>query len=113
MLTSEGLTQVAKLETTIKINYSIKYICYDTACKLAAHVGNKEYDYSDSLKRLEFFIDRFHLGNHIKACQKFSCDSNPILKLLNSVICESQFYTFGKYEHIVKHMTQYHYMLFI
>ena len=113
MITSEGLTQIANLiESTIKINSSIKYVCYDTGCKLAAHVNNKEYNYSQCIKNLEFFIDRFHLGNHVKACQKFSCDTNEIVKLINSSICESEFYTFGKYKHTVKHMTRYHYMFF-
>ena len=113
MITSEGLTQIAQLiESTIVINPTIKYACYDTGCKLSAHVQNNQYNYSSSIKDLQFFIDRFHLGNHVKACQKFSCDKNEVVKNINSSICESEFYTFGKYKHVVKHMSQNHYMFF-
>jgi hypothetical protein len=51
ILTSEGLTQIAQfIESTIKINPLIKNACNDTGCKLTAHVINKIYNYSQSIK---------------------------------------------------------------
>ena len=72
MITSEGLTQIARLIETTLTFQPLKYVCYDNGCTLSVHVKNKECVYSEALKSIKFFVDRFHLKGHVKECQAFS-----------------------------------------
>ncbi len=112
LITSEGLTQIVNLIQDTGLE-SIKHVCYDNGCHLDSHIKNIDYDYPKAVRDLNCCIDRFHLKNHMKECQKYSCDNNSTTKQINSQVCEQLFYTIGKFKHITKHMNKYHFNFFL
>ena len=81
------------------LNQHVNYIINDNACHLSEYVkANKVYekpDISKFLKDVKFDVDKFHLGNHVKSCQRQNFNPNfydfikkktTILKLINKFI---------------------------
>jgi hypothetical protein len=112
MITGEGLIQVANLIEETNRMETIKYVCYDNGCHLEKHVNNTAYLYNDRTKAIKYFIDRLHIKNHNKECVKYSCDKDDVVRLINSSVCEQLFYLIGKFKHISKHMSKYHFNFF-
>ncbi len=111
LVTDEGLTQIANL---IKDTGNfVKYVIYDNGCHLDTHLKNINFNYPEWMVEIKTFIDRFHIKNHIKDCQKYSCDKCDVTKCINSQVCEQLFYTIGKLKHITKHMHKNHFNFFL
>ena len=111
MKTDEGLTQIANfIEDTGDF---IKYVIYDNGCHLQSHLKNNQFNYPQWMTNINCFIDRFHLKNHKKICEKFSVDKNEATCFANSEICEQLFYTISKFKYAAKHMNKFHFIFFL
>ena len=111
MVTDEGLTQIADL---IKdTGEFVKFVIYDNGCHLQKHLQNTKYEYPQWMTEIRCFIDRFHLKNHNKSCLKYSCDKIEETAFINSQVCEQLFDKSGKFNHMAKHMSKYHFIFFM
>ena len=100
-------------DTFNMIDNNYDFLIYDDACHLSESLKKHEKRYP-RLKNTKLYIDRFHLGNHVrKICHtKFNINNEISLYEINTQICEQQFSKLNRYKHMVKHMSEYHFNLF-
>ena len=114
LLFSEGLVNVCTFlnETSILLKNEFKYIIYDNACKMHAHVKGHQKNYP-SLVNTSFLIDRFHIKNHKAKClENYNCDHIKALVGINSERCESENFLLNRFKFCAKHMTKDSYNFF-
>ena len=90
-----------------------KFIIYDDACHLEESV--QKYKNYQPLKKMKFYIDKFHLrGHRRKICKtKFNQKLNKEISHLNSEICEQNFSLMFKHKYMLKHMSKFHFNFFL
>ncbi len=111
MIRHEGLKIINKRLQEINSINRINYCVYDNACNLHQNVINNKIQ---DLEHIEFYIDRFHINNHIKQkCKKYNMALSPELEHINSQICEQTFNYFNRAKYMTKHMSKNHFNFFI
>ncbi len=100
-----------KIFMTTDHNYN--YCLYDNACHLDETIKSNS-DQHTILNAISFFIDRFHLKNHVRKCCQTTYNPylEKALEKLNSQACEQKFSVVNKHKYAVKHMTQYHFIFY-
>jgi hypothetical protein len=120
ILTAESLTQVTIFLLDL-IEYAEKlpiYFIYDNACHLKPFIENnnmKKTERGKTLLRKTFVIDRLHLKNHVSPQCKlnYNPDLYDDLEETNTVACEQANYWAGGYKHIMKHMNDTRFNVFL
>ncbi len=114
IISSESCTLVASIiqETVEETDNEFKYIVYDNACKLNAHVKKHPEKYPKILNA-KYLIDRFHIRNHKNQCFKnYNSDDVEAMKNKNTSICEKTNFMLNRFRFMTKHMTLEHYDYF-
>ena len=114
MIRSESLNLIAnQIFNIMKLNKKeLNYVIYDSACHLHEFIS-KRSEYNE-LNNIKFYIDRFHLQNHVREkCHKdHNVDNNLKLKAINSQKAEQFFALNKRFKSITKNMDRIYFNLF-